>query len=225
MGAAGNNEKVAELFSAYKSFENIINYIKNFNKLENEHVYLISTKTIPNFISIIKKYYGNEKKLKKHFADYELERNIKIYSNYLECINVAKNTDENEFIIVDKEFIDNMEIRDYNSVILEVDKDNSKITFPVSQYQINFKQKGNELGIYEFFINNDEFNPSTLVKEPKISKSISQMHKNNNLNNNFNENNNNVNNNIKSSMFDRNNFGFNNLYNDNQMNYRYNYPY
>ena len=229
MGASSSDPKTEILFSAYKSFENNINYMKECKKLAKE-VYLINAKTIPNFISIIKRYYGNEEKLKKHLADYELEKGIKVYSSYKECIDVANNKEENEFIIVDKEFIEKMNIKDSYPVNLEVDGGKSKITFPVSQFLINIKQKDNELGIYEFFIDNDEFNPSTIIKiqnnennQPKISQTCNKLNNNNNLfndfNNNFNNNfyNNNINlpvhNIFKSSM--NNQFNNNMLYANN----------
>ena len=222
MGASSSDRKKEILFSAYKSFENNINHMKELKKFSKD-VYLISTKTIPNFISIIKKYYGNEKKLKKNFADYEFEKNIKVYSSYKECINVVNNKEENEFIIVDNEFILKMDIRDSYPVNLEydgVDGANPKIIFPVSQFLINIKQKDNELGIYEFFIDKDEFNPSTIVKmqnnenNKKISQSFSHLENDNNLN--YNNNNNNYKYNYKYNN-NYNNFNYNN-FNNNDLN-------
>ena len=222
MGASSSDRKKEILFSAYKSFENNINHMKELKKFSKD-VYLISTKTIPKFISIIKKYYGNERKLKDNFADYELEKNIKVYSSYKECINVVNNKEENEFIIVDKEFILKMDIRDSYPVNLEVDGGNPHIIFPVSQFLINIKQKDNELGIYEFFIDKDEFNPSTIVKmqnnenKKQTSQSCSHLNNNNNFNYNNNNNNYNYNNNYN------NNFNYNNNYNNfNNNNFNYN---
>ena len=215
MGASSSDEKKKEiLFSAYKSIENNINYMNEFREFKKD-VYLISTKTIPKFISLIRKYYGNEKKLKKHFADYELEKNIKVYSNYQECINILNNKEENEFIIVDKNFIENMSIRDCKSVVLKVDEGNSIIIFPVSQYNINIKQIDKEIGVYEFFIKEDEFNPLTMVIQNNNNNNNNNSNNNNNNSNNNNNNNNNKNNN-------NNNNNYNNNYNSNtKSNYKY----
>mgnify|MGYP006873219654 CR=1 FL=1 len=158
MGASGSSQKQEILFSAYKSVENNINNMREFRRFSKD-VYLINAKTISNFISIIKKYYGNEKKLKKHFGDYELETNIKVFSNYKECKNAIDKKQENEFIIVDKAFMENMGIRDYDNKSVELQKeDKSKIYFPISHYDLNIRKKDNEIGIYEFYIDEDEIN-------------------------------------------------------------------
>ena len=228
MGASSSDRKIEILFSAYKSFENNINHMKEFKNFSKD-VYLVSTKTIPNFISIIKKYYGNEKKLKKKFADYEFEKNIKVYSSYKECINVINNKVENEFIIVDSEFILKMDIRNSYPVNLEYDGGNIEIIFPVCQFLLNMRQKDNELGIYEFFMDKDEFNPTTIVKmqnnenKKKTFQSCSHLNNNNNFNNDFNFNNNNYknnNNNNYNNFNNNNNYynNYNNNFNNNDLN-------
>ena len=82
--------------------------------------FLICTKSIPNFIKLIndskileKLDFRNienidnlENDFIKFFTDYELDKNIIIYSDYQLCKSL-KDT-ENEFIIVGNQFIENM---------------------------------------------------------------------------------------------------------------------
>ena len=122
-------EPKLDFFKAYKSFKkNIILYKNKENKPVSFKAYLISTKTIPKFLELIKKteildnllvkdkedYKENnidtlEKYLKELLKDYKLENNIEIFYDYNKCVKL-KNTNfiENEFIMVGDDFIDNM---------------------------------------------------------------------------------------------------------------------
>ena len=197
-------------FSSYQSIKMILYNIKISNQLST-NVYLISTKSIPNFINIIIKskiftdpnfqenISKNENKLKKLFLNYELEKNIKILYKYEECLSLIeqKNEEINEFIIVDDSFIKNMQIT-YQSieqmkVELKINKKKNiqKIFFPATQKAINIKQKTiaffkfkNKSNINEEIYN--MFNPKTIIKRPKIKMKIGLEKGSNEFINNYN---------------------------------------
>ena len=200
-----NNPLVNEnvYFEAYKSFKETFTSIQNKNKLED--IYLISTKSIDNFIKIIEKLKILEKikentndlknienNLKREFQQYQNINNIIIYDSFSPCEELAIKDDdkENEFIIVNKAFIDkinteNIDNIDEQKVILNMNRNNSKmdILFPISQHSIDIIEK--RTGIYKFVINKKEekrvnlenkFNPiSENNKEimPRPDKSLS----------------------------------------------------
>ena len=160
------NSIFPKLYNLYKQM--IIN-LKDINKDTLNDIYLISVKSIPNFIKpieksnilkIIKEGKENkiisiERKLKKENQNYQLEKEIKIYSDYIPSKTLSENNnDENEFIIVDMIFVEKM-VENFDkyknkTVNLIFDKSQSKmeIKFPISGYTLKIKEK--RLGIYEF---------------------------------------------------------------------------
>jgi hypothetical protein len=141
-------------------------------------VYLISAVSIPKFIRILdeskifkfknnsddkmfEKYQDN---LIKSFIEYELERNIKIYNNYTLCKDLAGGSDEkmNEFIIVDKQFLFIMKIKnDLNDSVLlkwNKSKDRQILYFPKEKLHLDFENKTNRKDIYEFKIIEEKCN-------------------------------------------------------------------
>ena len=204
MGCSSSNKKKNpvepetpknDFFEAYKSFkENIILYKKVEYRSVSFKGYLISTKTIPKFIELIKNrnilkhlFKDNNKKdniiinedsnivelensLKEDLKNYVLEKNIEIYYDYNKCIDLkGKDNEENEFIIVGKEFIDKMnaipEEKKGIEIIIDIEKDDNdhkptierKIKFLQNNSSIGFKEI--ELGFYKFV---------DCVKEPLI---------------------------------------------------------
>ena len=173
-------------FNAYNSIKTIMNAYKFHNIIELD-VFLISTKSIPNFLDCITSsniefssydeefLARKENELKKYFLKYKLEENIKIYSDYDECLKISKNKekqDENEFIMVNQVFVINMKIKNDNldkkRVLLKINREDKKnqpmkIYFLISQKEIEFRE--NENGYFSFVEpknnsnNNQEFNP------------------------------------------------------------------
>ena len=168
-------------FEAYKSIKNMI--IRYNNKKDSSlsfKAFLINTKTIPKFIQLIEesKVLENvlshknknqtdifESNLDELLKDYKLEENIQIYYKYDECLQVKNNDENNEFIIVDYSFIDNMignSKRDkYNNkeVFIRFENESGKgkkIQFLSNEF-LGFKEK--KVGFYQF---------TDYVKEKKI---------------------------------------------------------
>ena len=101
----------------WKAYE-LMQIIDSDSTLSRNNIpfYLISTKSIPNFIKLIemseilenitnndlKSLEKYEEKLKKLFGKYKLEKDIEIYNDFIECKDLAGGNNEqtNEFIIV-----------------------------------------------------------------------------------------------------------------------------
>ena len=147
------------------------------------NVFLISVNSFPEFFKIIKNSkvldnFGNtsleenlEKDLKNYSKNYQQEE-IKFYCSYQECKELAlqNNENENEFIIVDDSFLENINYHDnkinHKKVKMYINALNSimKIKFPISQNEIDFEEK--EKGFYKFKIAKiDKFNPYIPVIE------------------------------------------------------------
>ena len=174
-----NNPLVNEnvYFDAYKSFKETFTSIQNKNVFKLEDIYLISTKSIDNFIKIIEKLKILEKikentndlknienNLKREFQQYQNINNIIIYDSFSPCEELAIKDDdkENEFIIANKAFIDKLSTKRINkqNVILNMNRNNSnmEIFFPTSHNKIFIIEK--RIGIYKFIIKKEENNNS-----------------------------------------------------------------
>ena len=160
MGASSSST----YFTAYKSIKEVQKMIKNYKPL-SFNIYLINTNSIKNFITIIKKnnildhlnddkiLKELEKKLNKDLKKYQLEKNIVIYSQieqYKKLIEKDDNKikEENEFILVDNNFINAMNIDDeeINNKKIEIvidNESNMKIKFPDFNKEISLIQKSN----------------------------------------------------------------------------------
>ena len=129
-----NLDEKNKYFAAYKSLKSNLDSMKKSQIIIFEG-YLISTKTIPKFMKIIKsskiletnnlninQSYNYEENLKDLFQNYELEKNIEIYYEYDKCNKIAEDNNnlENEFIIVDEYFINYMDINYLNIISMKV---------------------------------------------------------------------------------------------------------
>lgn len=171
MGSSSSKISVNAL-EAYKSLKRI-----SIEKRQNlTDIYLISTKSIPNFINIIKQpnivedlnknnegNNDNEEIISKAFENYERDKRIKLLSNFVECWRLAEQDIEieNEFIIVDESFITGMKVRmnhlEKMKVSIEFDNKYDKlrnvIIFRSSVKMITFEKK--ETKLYKFTINDE----------------------------------------------------------------------
>ena len=124
-------------------------YKEQINSFENALAiqlkgYLVLTKSIPKFTSLIKKYKILDEEeeideLKLDKESYEIERNIEIINDYSQCMNyIESNNDvDNEFIIVNKKFLDNMKINSENKdVLITIDNRNKMNSINFSDSQI-----------------------------------------------------------------------------------------
>jgi hypothetical protein len=180
-----------QFFSAYESIKDVLMKLyekkieDNENNEKKEFYYLIDTKSEPisdffNFIENRKDNNDNnecfnninnedkqtelENKLKKKFEEYKLIKgNITIYSNYKQCEEVIKNTNDkdndNEFIIVNEIFLKNFEIKNAKYSFIKINKiyndENDKleieIKFRITEDIINSREKVNKKGFFEFY--------------------------------------------------------------------------
>ena len=164
-------EHIRKIFNAYSTIKNfLIKYIyRNENISINNNginVYLVSTKSIPNLINILKKQFKQEikdeselmkieEKLRKEFQDYEIEKNIVIYESYQDCLELIDKEESNEFIIAEENFFTNLEINSSNYrgrevKIVKINKAEKKLTiqFPSSEKILKAKEK--QKGYFQF---------------------------------------------------------------------------
>ena len=179
--------------SAYECLKSLLNYIKKNNILEIE-VFLVSAKSIPNFIKIIEDFEGfenlsgfqnkdnnrenneniknSEMALKRKLLCYNSE-NISIYYDYNSCIKLMElNHDKkNEFIIADNKFMDymnvNTEINQYKKVKISTNVNKSKMFVKFQDQNILFREK--KFCIFEFYENNDYKN---LINKENVENNI-----------------------------------------------------
>ena len=159
---------IRKTFNSYESIKKFLSeYIygkKAILPKEGLKVYLISTKSIPNFISILNEQFKSikneedlkdaEEQLKKKLIEYEIENNAVIYNSRNQCLEVMKNISDNEFIIVSEDFINNFNIEDGSSkyvTIKSLNQDHSmKIEFAASGYILEAEEIKNKKGHFKF---------------------------------------------------------------------------
>ena len=172
MGFSASTSKHKEesiYFGAYKSIKNMFEIMQLYKSINNISfkAFLISTKSIPDFMDIIKKsevlkYLNNkyylkfsEDKLNKELTNYKLEDNIIIYCEINELKKISQENDEkeNEFIIVDELFCRIMKIKEYfheyKKLNITIEKSIWKIK--TDEYSDIFKFTPKENGIYGIY--------------------------------------------------------------------------
>ncbi len=177
MGSTGYKKPLkekSEYFDAYisiKTMFELMQLYKNFNNISFK-AFLISTKSISNFMNIIKSSnilnYLNykdksilkhqEENLNEDLSSYSLEDNIKIYYEYNELKNISEKGDEeeNEFIIVDELFCRTMKIKDYIDDKLNITINKSIMIIKGDNYKDNLYFTQKENGIYKFINRSNE---------------------------------------------------------------------
>ena len=203
---SNNQERVLKkylirMMEAYNNLKILLDIYKNHNRICLD-VFIISTKSIENFINCIKDsnvlndlYQQNLEqkesleKLKENFNNSNQDNDIKIYYKFEKCKEIAINNkeDENEFIIANKNFISNMNM-DINAnkektVIMNISRINKtkmKIEFQNNDKCLIFEEKS--FGIFKFVKDNlDEFENLIYNENNNINLEINN---NNNINNN-----------------------------------------
>ena len=156
------SDEVKYYFAAYRS----IKFVKEkTSHMEGtvDNIYLVDITTIPKFLEILNKHKilkyisdltkrsevnGLEKKLKDDFGDYELEKNIGLLNINEGNLDNFKN---DNFILVDKDFLVNMNIENKNNdgkCKIIVNKDEMKIELTDDLFiKIDETEKK---GIYKF---------------------------------------------------------------------------
>lgn len=147
--------------------------------------FLISIKTVPNFIKLIKEVFiiqndinnnkNRENITKKAFQNYKPEKHIKIYNSFEECEYIINQnlTSEHCFIIVNEYFFKYLDInikdKTKKQVMINIDKNKSlySVTFPTSNKSLNFIELNP--GVYQFKQGQIENNESSLVSNENNS--------------------------------------------------------
>ena len=167
--------------NALKAFKSLIETRIKLNYCsQEEDFYIIKAESIPRFIKIIniadcKDYIdkiiddNTDKDLIKLFNDYQKEK-ILILNNFVQCFHILTNNieKENQFIIVDESFLNNMDIDiyQYNNREIHIDKYNRNIIFNTSHKRIRFKEIDN---ILCKFVESDD-NNSIMYDTSKIEE-------------------------------------------------------
>lgn len=150
--------------------------LKMTNSFENDLIlkkpkcYIIKTKSIPNFISLVKNlkilYEININEfLKNKSFNYKKDSNIELIYQESQIKEIIDNNEENEFIIVEKNFLDIMGVEsDKNKeVILSIDKEHNLNEIIFTNFRIDFLEINK--GIYKF-VNlkiNNIINPTIII--------------------------------------------------------------
>jgi hypothetical protein len=176
-----SKEKVNKFFNAYQSIKDMLKWVKQ-TKIGKIEAYLISKKSVENFINILlnsgvlekickKKNIleEEEKNLKNEFEKYNLEKNVKI----LTFENNKNNNDDNEFIIVDEEFFESMDIKkdDYSNKKVEIIIDNINSFFRIKNNNRNIFFKENNYGFYRFCSKEETIDIITCIKYNNFNSS------------------------------------------------------
>ena len=188
MGVGGINHTAVEGFKTLKVTKG------KLNSNQGDDFYLISAKSMPNFITIIQKsdcqnYIDNEndkqseKDLIKHFKKYQTER-ISFLTNFVECWRLAEQDieEENKFIIAEESFCEKMGNNIDRNNIKPMKVDNNKIIFINSDRAIAFTKIDNIL--YKFTTDGNKsliIDPSDIVT---INSNISNIFNPRNIQNN-----------------------------------------
>lgn len=181
-------------FLAYENIKSVHNLIKNDALNSQSNLFLISTKSIRNFIEIMNnskvlspsdesELLEYEKNLKKSLIKYEQET-FKIYSDYKKCLSIIDKQEMNEFIIVNEDFMKNMRypIEEKNEVKLIVKDKNAHILEVEFSSNEKVEIKNKETIFYEFIKKNENNN---ILEQNAINNhnhNEEEIHLNNNCN-------------------------------------------
>lgn len=182
--------------AACNSFIDFMRIILNGDSLIVKlNCYIVTTKSIPNFISLIKKYniltdLENKNLENDETLEYEIERNIEIISDFSQCrtfIDQNKDKDD-DFILVNDKFLEIMKMnnKDSKKICANFDKENNikEIIFDENN-SINIIDNKN--GIFRFFpfdmssvpgsnhIFNSNFNTKLILNNNKLETTFDKL--------------------------------------------------
>ena len=177
-------KKNDNIYKAYKCIKDQNDEIKSHNILKKDQLYLIYTHSIQNFVNRIEELFNKGKsEIKKQLID---EDPAKYEFDKLEFIDEANCEIKDEFIIVDKKFLEIMEIElkdggNDKSVIINIDKQNniSQIEF-TNHKSHDFIALDNLNFCFAFNLNNTD----SKVEKNNLNNNNKTKVEKNNLNNN-----------------------------------------
>jgi len=174
MGCSAHTKQF-KFISAFKDVSSMQTKLNN-NSNFPINCFLISAQSIPNFLNIILNSKEETDRL-ENLIKYQLETNIKVYDDIDTCLDIYyKNDERNKFVIVGKDFIKNMEIKEGNQVKLEKNNNKIKVVFKDKNGKIIIIKDSNY--IYKFF----EYESTTSIKADNF---YSVEYNDNNLKNSF----------------------------------------
>ena len=171
-----------KLFNAYQQIKTIINQIYEEEKNLTKDVFLIPSKSIPNFTKILTDLDAlnprrdlniqNLEQMKNLFMEYKLETNTQIIYEYDQIKEFINSENNNEFIFASISFLKGMKINleeNFSKTVeLSVSNNNTKIKFRNNKNILIAKRKKN--GLYELIPDEDEEESENEIIESKNEK-------------------------------------------------------
>ena len=168
MGAASTEKD--KYFLAYRSIKCVLDLTHNITSTV-DNIYFVNVATIPNYLAILNKYNilnmitditkkfeinNIEKRIYDEFGDYKLEPYIEILD--INAHNIEKYIlGEKEFILVDKDFLINMNIekmvykgKEHKIIVKKNERYIELSDYDEEKIIVNLIEVENEAGIYKF---------------------------------------------------------------------------
>ena len=168
MGAASTEKD--KYFLAYRSIKCVLDLTHNITSTV-DNIYFVNVATIPNYLAILNKYNilnmitditkkfeinNIEKRIYDEFGDYKLEPRIEILD--INAHNIEKYIlGEKEFILVDKDFLINMNIekmvykgKEHKIIVKKNERYIELSDYDDEKIIVNLIEVENKAGIYKF---------------------------------------------------------------------------
>ena len=186
MGAASTEKD--KYFLAYRSIKCVLDLTHNITSTV-DNIYFVNVSTIPNYLAILNKHYffnmitditkkfeinNIEKRIYDEFGDYKLEPRIEILD--INAHNIEKYIlGEKEFILVDKDFLINMNIekmvykgKEHKIIVKKNERYIELSDYDGEKIIANLIEVENEAGIYKFKIEeSDDFSEASIAEDVK----------------------------------------------------------
>ena len=186
MGAASTEKD--KYFLAYRSIKCVLDLTHNITSTV-DNIYFVNVATIPNYLAILNKYNilnmitditkkfeinNIEKRIYDEFGDYKLEPYIEILD--INAHNIEKYIlGEKEFILVDKDFLINMNIekmvykgKEHKIIVKKNERYIELSDYDEEKIIVNLIEIENKAGIYKFKIEeSDDFSEASIAGDVK----------------------------------------------------------
>ena len=169
MGAASTEKD--KYFLAYRSIKCVLDLTHNITSTV-DNIYFVNVATIPNYLAILNKYNilnmitditkkfeinNIEKRIYDEFGDYKLEPRIEILDINAHNVEEEYILGEKEFILVDKDFLINMNIekmvyegKEHKIIVKKNERYIELSDYDDEKIIVNLIEVENEAGIYKF---------------------------------------------------------------------------
>ena len=187
MGAASTEKD--KYFLAYRSIKCVLDLTHNITSTV-DNIYFVNVATIPNYLAILNKYNilnmitditkkfeinNIEKRIYDEFGDYKLEPYIEILDINAHNIEEEYILGEKEFILVDKDFLINMNIekmvyegKEHKIIVKKNERYIELSDYDEEKIIVNLIEIENKAGIYKFKIEeSDDFSEASIAGDVK----------------------------------------------------------